>query len=175
VWASPFGYSLGAVYPMRKALWAILAISSTLISGCQVVDETDREAYVCRQPLERGDGWQTSSSTLQDIDASPLSDMINRVRDEESRYIHSVLVVCNEKLVLEEYFPGSDLIGPYTEFDWDVRHLLCSCAKSFASALVGLARSLKHEIFLPAIPSFLLVKQRQSSVRRAGAEGPWSA
>lgn len=125
---------------MRKILSLVLAVSSILVSGCQVVDETDREPYAYRQPLDRGDGWQTSSATLQGVDPSPLVDMINRVRDEEFRHIHSVLVVRNERLILEEYFPGYDLLGPYTDFDWDVRHLLCSATKSFASALVGLAR-----------------------------------
>jgi CubicO group peptidase (beta-lactamase class C family) len=113
-----------------------------LISACQVADETDRSPYAYRQPQERGDGWQTSSSSAQGIDPSPLADMINGVRDEVFRNVHSVLVVRHEKLVLEEYFPGYDLMGPYTEFDWNVRHLLCSCTKSFASALVGIARDL---------------------------------
>jgi CubicO group peptidase (beta-lactamase class C family) len=125
---------------MRKRQWLILALSLTLTGACQVVDETAGQPYAYRQPQERGDGWQTSSASAQGIDPSPLGDMINRVREEVFRYVHSVLVVRNEKLVLEEYFPGFDLMGPYTEFDWNVRHLLCSATKSFASALVGIAR-----------------------------------
>jgi len=123
---------------MRTRRWIILTFSLSLLGACQAVDTNDR--YVYRQPQERGDGWQTSSSSAEGIDPSPLADMVNLVRDEVFRHVHSVLVVRNEKLVLEEYFPGYDLLGPYTEFDWNVRHLLCSCTKSFASALVGIAR-----------------------------------
>jgi len=122
---------------MRQSV--ILALSLSLISACQAVDESDRTPYAYRQPQERGDGWQTSSSSAQGIDPSPLADMINGVHDEVFRNVHSVLVVRNDKLVLEEYFRGFDLMGPYTEFDWNVRHLLCSSTKSFASALVGIA------------------------------------
>jgi CubicO group peptidase (beta-lactamase class C family) len=125
---------------MRARPSVIIALSLSLIGACQVADETDRSPYVYRQPQERGDGWQASSSSDQGIDPLPLAEMINGVRDKVFRNIHSVLVVRNEKLVLEEYFPGSDLLGPYTEFGWNVRHLLCSCTKSFASALVGIAR-----------------------------------
>ena len=124
---------------MRTRQSVILALSLSLISACQVDDETDRSAYVYRQPQDRGDGWQTSSSSVEGIDPALLADMINGVRDEVFRNVHSVLVVRNDRLVLEEYFPGYDLLGPYTEFDWNVRHLLCSCTKSFASALVGIA------------------------------------
>jgi CubicO group peptidase (beta-lactamase class C family) len=124
---------------MRTRQSVVLALSLSLIGACQVVDETDRSPYVYRQPQERGDGWLTSPSSAEGIDPSPLADMINGVYDEEFRNIHSVLVVRNERLVLEEYFPGFDLLGPYTEFNWNVRHLLCSSTKSFASALLGIA------------------------------------
>lgn len=125
---------------MRTPRPVILAFSLSLIVACQAIDNSDREPYVYRQPQERDDGWQTSTSSAEAIDPVPLADMIGRVLDGEFRNVHSVLVVRNEKLVLEEYFSGSDLLGPYTEFDWNVRHLLCSCTKSFASALVGIAR-----------------------------------
>jgi CubicO group peptidase (beta-lactamase class C family) len=125
---------------MRKRRSFVLALSLAVLGACQVVDETTRQPYSYRQPQEHGDGWQTSSCSAQSIDPSPLAEMVNRVHDEVFRNIHSVLVVRNEKLVLEEYFPGYDLLGPYTEFEWNVRHLLCSATKSFASALAGIAR-----------------------------------
>jgi CubicO group peptidase (beta-lactamase class C family) len=125
---------------MPKRQSVILALSLAVLGACQVVEETTREPYAYRQPQEHGDGWETSSCSAQGIDPAPLADMINRVRDETFRNIHSVLVVRHEKLVLEEYFPGYDLLGPYMEFDWSVRHLLCSATKSLASALVGIAR-----------------------------------
>jgi len=125
---------------MRRRQSLILALSLSLVGACQVADKTDHEPYVYRQPQGRGDGWETSPAPDEGIDPSPLAEMIDLVRDEVFRHVHSVLVVRNGRLVLEEYFPGYDLLGPYTEFDWNVRHLLCSCTKSFASALVGIAR-----------------------------------
>jgi CubicO group peptidase (beta-lactamase class C family) len=125
---------------MGKRYSVIMALSLAVLGACQAVDETNRKPYTYLQPQEHGDGWETSSCSAQGIDPSPLAEMINRVRENTFRNVHSVLVVRNEKLVLEEYFPGYDLLGPYTEFDWNVCHLLCSATKSFASALLGIAR-----------------------------------
>ncbi|MEJ2506846.1 MAG: serine hydrolase, partial [Ignavibacteriaceae bacterium] len=60
--------------------------------------------------------------------------------------VHSVVIVKNDKLVFEAYFPGHDFYysgenfhGDYIDFDRDTRHDTHSATKSFTSALVGIA------------------------------------
>jgi CubicO group peptidase (beta-lactamase class C family) len=65
--------------------------------------------------------------------------MIIKVKENIFRNIHGILIIRNENLVLEEYFPGDAFSGSYTVFDWNVLHFQASCTKSIASALIGIA------------------------------------
>ena len=88
--------------------------------------------YSYRKPLQLADGLKTGSVSDTEIDTTALYAMIDGIIDS-SDIMHSLLVIKNGKLVVEEYFNG-----------WDPPrlHRLQSVTKSYTSTLVGLA--LKH-------------------------------
>jgi len=86
--------------------------------------------YIYQKPEEVDDGWETSSLTMEGLDSSKIRDMIYSIVNKRYKGIHSVLLVKNGKLVLEEYFYG---------YNRDRLHALHSVSKSITSILVGIA------------------------------------
>jgi CubicO group peptidase (beta-lactamase class C family) len=75
--------------------------------------------------------WPRSVPAEQGLDPAPLDRLVATIRkNREIRNIHSLLVVRNGYLVLEEYFDSHDA---------DELHTLQSVSKSFTSTLVGIA------------------------------------
>ncbi len=89
--------------------------------GCQ---------YVYRVPAGTDDGWETSSLNAEGIDAERITEMVREILNGKYDDIHSVLLVRNGKLVLEEYFDGNAR---------NLKHVWASVTKSIASILVGIA------------------------------------
>jgi CubicO group peptidase (beta-lactamase class C family) len=81
-------------------------------------------------PEKIDDGWETSSLTMEGLDSSKIIDMIYGIVSKRYKGIHSVLLIKNGKLVLEEYFYG---------YNRDRLHALHSVSKSITSILVGIA------------------------------------
>jgi CubicO group peptidase (beta-lactamase class C family) len=73
------------------------------------------------------------------MDVGLIAALFERINDQSYKNIHSVLLVKNGKLVVEEYFPGRDSNGKERAFDRDMRHEMHSVAKSVNSILVGIA------------------------------------
>jgi CubicO group peptidase (beta-lactamase class C family) len=65
--------------------------------------------------------------------------VVNLVLDGTFENIHSILLVKDGKLILEEYFPGETVFGQYINFRRNTLHNLHSVTKSFTSALIGIA------------------------------------
>ncbi len=102
---------------------------------------SDREHYVYRKPVAENDGWATASLSDVGMDESGIEKFVDKIRTaapslENPVDIHSLLIARHGKLVLEEYFYGSDKERPH-----DMR----SASKTIAPVLVGIAqdRSLK--------------------------------
>jgi CubicO group peptidase (beta-lactamase class C family) len=91
----------------------------------------DRE-YSYHMPPDTGDGWQTSSLSEEGVNEKKISDLMHRILNgyDEGKNVHSVLLVKNGKLVLEEYFCGSHR---------NHMHHIQSDTKSVTSLLVGIA------------------------------------
>jgi CubicO group peptidase (beta-lactamase class C family) len=124
---------------MKKQLIIFYIILTVCFVSCKVENDRETVVYVYQEPISRGDGWETSTLTAQGIDGSLITQMIVKVKENIFKNIHGILIIRNENLVLEEYFPGDAFRGSYTEFDWNVLHFQASCTKSFASALIGIA------------------------------------
>jgi len=90
--------------------------------------------YQYKVPKKLNDGWEISSMKENGIDASFIKDMMNDVLSERFEKIHSILVIKNGKLTIEEYFYLNDRT---------TKHPLASVTKSFTSALVGIAIDLE--------------------------------
>ena len=98
------------------------------------------QGYVYQQPMERGDGWLTASLTDYHIDLSMIVAMMDKAENKDFGDIHGILIIKDGRLVLEEYFSGTDnLDGTLKNYDWDVLHYTASCSKSVTSVLTGIA------------------------------------
>jgi CubicO group peptidase (beta-lactamase class C family) len=96
----------------------------------------DAQRYTYRPPVRTGDGWPTSTLAEAGLDPLPIAELIERILTtppglENPVAIHSLLIARHGKLVLEEYFYGMDASRPH-----DMR----SASKTFATALIGIAR-----------------------------------
>jgi CubicO group peptidase (beta-lactamase class C family) len=94
-------------------------------------------------PEQINDGWQTASLSSVGLNEIKLLQMLEYLHGDPDHKIHSVVLIKNNKLVFEEYFPGDKFnLGQYTGetgFDREDTHNLCSATKSFVSALIGIA------------------------------------
>ncbi|MCA9727865.1 MAG: beta-lactamase family protein [Candidatus Eisenbacteria bacterium] len=91
--------------------------------------------YVYRPPAATDDGWPVASLADVDMDVATMEQLVQLILDEpmvaiDSPEIHALLVARHGKLVLEEYFHGSNR---------DEIHDTRSASKSITSVLVGAA------------------------------------
>ena len=86
--------------------------------------------YKYRVPEKSNDGWAVSSLSEVKIDQERINLMMQDLIHKKIRNLHSVLLVRNGKLVLEEYQQG------YTR---ERKHPTASMAKSITSVLIGIA------------------------------------
>ena len=87
--------------------------------------------YQYNVPEKYEDGWEVSSLAAEGMDQDAISEMIRKVLSGYYEDIHSIVLVKNGKLVLEEYFYG------YDRNKLDDMH---SVTKSITSILVGIAQ-----------------------------------
>lgn len=86
--------------------------------------------YVYAVPEQRDDGWATASLHEVGIEEAPITQMVEGILAREFPNIHSILLVKDGKLVLEEYFYG---------YDRERLHELHSVSKSVTALLIGIA------------------------------------
>lgn len=87
-------------------------------------------AYHYTVPKQTSDGLTTGSIVSSGLDTALIHKMINRIADNTYAKVHSILIIKDGKLILEEYF---------YEYDAETLQQLRSATKSFSSALVGIA------------------------------------
>jgi CubicO group peptidase (beta-lactamase class C family) len=95
---------------VRGKLFAVITVLAVSVPACSGAQDS--------APLERAG------------DRALLAELIQRIRDGEFTDIHSVLVLVNDTLAVEEYFDGHDAATP---------HQLRSATKAIGSILVGIA------------------------------------
>ena len=82
-------------------------------------------------PAKTYGDWAVSSLEEEGIDSAKINEMMLDILDGNIREIHSVLIIKNGRLVLEDYFYG------YTR---NQTHLVASVTKSITSILIGIAK-----------------------------------
>lgn len=87
-------------------------------------------AYEYKNPEKLNDGLSVGSIKNTTLDSSLIKQMVEKIADETYKNVHGVLIVKDDKLIVEEYF---------YEYDQSKLHQLRSTTKSFISALVGIA------------------------------------
>jgi len=86
--------------------------------------------YSYQAPSKLNDGWDVSSLRNEGVDTNRITAMMNTLLADDLPNIHSVLLIKNGKLVLEEYFNG---------YSREIKQIIASVTKSITSILVGVA------------------------------------
>jgi CubicO group peptidase (beta-lactamase class C family) len=81
-------------------------------------------------PINLKDGLKVGTIEKSELNPKLITDMMTKIIDGTYPNVHSVLIIKDNKLVLEEYF---------YEYNKDSLHELRSATKSFFSALTGIA------------------------------------
>jgi CubicO group peptidase (beta-lactamase class C family) len=97
--------------------------------------------YTYRIPEDRYDGWQCADLTASRIKSSRIIDLVEQIRKGKHDDIHSLLLIKDNRLVVEEYFAdnGSKQGPLITQLFQDKVHHLASTTKCVTSALIGIA------------------------------------
>ncbi len=106
-------------------LAATLSMLALLISPLGYGQST----YEYLQPKELPDGWKTNDLKSQNLDTTLVYQLFSQMKGGNNK-MHSVLVVHNDQLVIEEYF---------NDYSGDKTHDLRSTTKSIRSILMGIA------------------------------------
>jgi CubicO group peptidase (beta-lactamase class C family) len=113
---------------MKKNSFQYFIIAILFLSSISCSNDNNTETYTYNLPEALNDGLEVSSLDSVEFDKELIEYMIDHVNNY--KYIHSILIVRNDKLVLEEYFAG---------FRSNTLNNTYSVTKSFCSALVGIA------------------------------------
>jgi len=96
----------------------------------RISDKNGKITYSYKIPEQIDDGLKTESIYSLSIDASSISNLMKEVIDQKYGSIKSLLILKNNKLIVEEYFYG---------YNRDDLQQIRSCAKSVTSLLFGIA------------------------------------
>jgi CubicO group peptidase (beta-lactamase class C family) len=88
-----------------------------------------QNTYRYTQPPLLDDGWKTNHLQSQLIDSATIYQLFNRLQEGEHK-VHSILLVKNGQIIIEEYFDKNTVNG---------QHDLRSVTKSITSVLMGIA------------------------------------
>jgi CubicO group peptidase (beta-lactamase class C family) len=99
-------------------------------------------------PEETGDGLSTDLPQEVGLDPEPLLALVDLISDTPNHQIHSLLILRERKLVLEEYWEGVDLtpeslLPVERDFDRETLHYTASVSKSITSLLAGISMDLE--------------------------------
>ncbi len=98
--------------------------------------------YVYEKPAKLEDGWECADVEDVGINKEKIFEVIDQITKGKYKDIHSLLLVKDGKLVLEEYFAAEGrIIGPFVNQVFRDRiQMLASVTKSVNSALIGIAQ-----------------------------------
>jgi CubicO group peptidase (beta-lactamase class C family) len=163
------------LFRLRQPFFFFL-VALLLIGRCKNAPNPASSTGVLAQPEKTADGWETSTLASVGMKDQHMVDLIQKISSGLYGEVHSVIVVKDNKLVFEQYWPGHDFApfasnyhGEYLNFDRDTPHDTHSATKSFTSALVGIALDRKHIQSLSDVV-FEYLPDQYESLRNGGRE-----
>ena len=105
---------------------------------------TDIQTYDIRIAGLQVDGWETGIFSMVNMKKANIDSVLFLRQNGCYPYIHSIIIIKNSKLVLEEYFRGIPLYWPFDfrseiQFTRSMTHHNASVTKSIVSILMGIA------------------------------------
>jgi CubicO group peptidase (beta-lactamase class C family) len=82
--------------------------------------------------------WHTASPEEQGMNPELLSDMLETI-DQTSPDIHSMVIIRNGYIILDEFYYDSATASPRRTHTRDEPHSIFSCTKSIVAILIGIA------------------------------------
>ena len=128
--------------PLSRSLISrqiFLAACAILVAACGKDEEPIEPGYEYQVPSFIGDGLEVADGLEAGLDISRLETLMKLIDEDKYINMHSVLLAKDNNLILEEYFPGKPIYGPFTNWGITNQHNMHSVTKSFTSALVGIA------------------------------------
>ena len=122
------GQSFKITYASIIILFSTIACTLSPPPRVDSYGEPQRE-YIYKAPVKLDDGWEVSSLAKEGVNEEVISDLIENILAGNYPKTHSVLIIKDGKLVLEEYFYGNKR---------DDLHYLDSATKSITSILLGI-------------------------------------
>ena len=102
--------------------------------------------YSYQQPEHINDGLEVGLLSSVGLDTTLIAKAVNKIENGKFGEVHSMLIYKNDKLVLDEYFPGhsykwdaKNYHGKLVNWDKTMPHDQMSCTKSVTSALIAIA------------------------------------
>jgi len=98
--------------------------------------------YAYTMPAEGEDGWEVAHAAAEGVDTSRIGALIRRILAGDFPNLHSVLVVKDGKIIVDEYFYG---------FHRDKPRRISSVTKVVSAAAIGIAidRGLINDVHTP--------------------------
>jgi len=104
---------------------------------------TNKTLDICKyhyhEPIYIDGSWEVSSLDEHEVDSQKIRELMHQIYANNLKNIHSILLIKNGKLILEEYFYG---------YHRNLKHHVASVTKSVTSILLGIARDKGGEIVL---------------------------
>jgi CubicO group peptidase (beta-lactamase class C family) len=95
--------------------------------------------YQYHEPKHIDGSWEVSSLNEQEVNIEKIRELMHQIYANNLKNVHSILLLRNGKLILEEYFNG---------YHRNLRHHVASVTKSVTSILIGIARDKGYELVL---------------------------
>jgi CubicO group peptidase (beta-lactamase class C family) len=132
---------------LKNAWKLLLTVAILCLIECKAPGQVPKEIRNSHYtvPEQVNDGWDTAHVSEVGLNSDQIENLLSQVRNDSYKNIHSVLIVRNGKLVVEEYFPGQEEDGRHQDYGRDTLHGIHSATKSVNSILIGIAIS-QHRI-----------------------------
>ena len=121
-----------------------LAMISLMVSSCEFLDTTAQYTY--SPPEYMDDGLEVGSLGEMNVEMDAIEKTVSEIIGGRYKEVHSLLIIKDNKLVVEEYFTGHAFKwdapahhGELVEWEMTMPHNIHSSAKSITSACIGIA------------------------------------
>jgi len=127
---------------IKKIAFIVFVVVMVLLA----CDRGENYDYEYSQPQAFDDGIETASLESVGMATGPIRAMMDYINGVEMHRIHDILILKNDRLVFEEYFPGYAFIwnspgsdGEWMEYTRETDHFMASVSKSVTSVVAGCA------------------------------------
>ena len=141
-------------------------LNVTLLFHPRIPNSDGNIAYSYQKPEQLNDGIQTASISDAGVESAPIISLMKEIISQKYGRIESLLILKNNKLIIEEYFYG---------YNRTRLHGIASCTKSITSLLLGIALERHKEIkvdkpifdFFPEYDDLKTEEKKQITLRHA--------